>query len=46
MVLSIAVVIFVFFLKLNLFGYGISTVVLTTIFMGRLMTLPYSKRVG
>ena len=44
--LSIAVVIFVFFLKLNLFGYGISTVVLTTIFMGRLMTLPYSKRVG
>ena len=44
--LSVAVVIFVFFLKLNLFGYGISTVVLTTIFMGRLMTLPYSKRVG
>lgn len=36
---AICIVLFAFLIKINLFGYGISSVVIITIFMGRLITL-------
>ena len=36
---AICVILFAFLIKLNLFGYGISTVVIITVFMGRLIDI-------
>lgn len=37
--MALLIVVFVFFMKLNLWGYGISTIVLFTVVLGRLYTL-------